>query len=81
MTNILPFPTQRTLAQVLAELMLAEGELKRLDALVGGGDPSPEQDARWSKLEDQIWLRRDEAKAIIEQSLGVSWAQLEGANL
>jgi hypothetical protein len=81
MSNVIAFPQTRTLAQVLAELMLAEGELRRLDALVGDADPSREEDARWSDLEDTIWLRRDEAKAMIEAATGVSWAAIEGANL
>ena len=81
MNNILTFPQTRTLAQVLAELMLAEGELKRLDALVGSADPTPDQDARWSQLDDTIYLRRDEAKAMIEAATGVSWAAIEGADL
>lgn len=78
--NILPFPTTRTLAQILAELMLAEGELQRLRC-IRSGTLTPDEDARWSKLEDTIYLRRDEAKAMIEQLTGISWSQLEGANL
>lgn len=72
---------ERPLPLVLAELMLAEGELTRLDARLGAADPSEIEEAAWSKLEDTIWLRRDEAKAIIEAATGVPWAQIEGANL
>lgn len=79
--SVIPFPKQRTLAQVLAELMLAEAELSRLDKSIGALDPSPEEDRRWSVLEDTIWLRRDEAKALIEAATGVPWSQIEGANL
>jgi hypothetical protein len=79
--NVVAFPQTRTLAQVLAELMLAEGELRLLDRIVGSDDPSPVEDARWTQLEDTIWLRRDEAKAMIEAATGVSWSSIEGANL
>ena len=79
--NVIPFPHQRTLAQVLAELLLAEAELKSLSTLLRGSEPTEEQDARWSELEDTIWLRRDEAKAMIEAAAGVSWSAIEGANL
>jgi hypothetical protein len=78
--TVIPFPRQRTLAQVLAELMLAEAELSRLEKSICG-DPSPDEDRRWSELEDAIWLRRDEAKALIEAATGVAWSQIEGANL
>lgn len=81
MTNVIAFPQTRTLAQVLAELMLAEAEVKRLDASIGGREPTREEDARWTELEDTIWLRRDEAKAMVEAATGVSWTQIEGANL
>ena len=81
MSNVIAFPQSRTLAQVLAELMLADAELKRLDALIGKDEPTREEDARWSELEDTIWLRRDEAKAMIEAATGVSWSAIEGANL
>lgn len=81
MSNVLKLPQQRTLALVLAEKMLAEGELTRLDSRLRERDPTPEEDARWSQLEDTIWLRRDEARAMIEAATGVPWAQIEGANL
>lgn len=84
MSNVLTFPQSRTLAQVLAELMLAEAELKRLDASLGvprKRDPTDAEDARWSQLADTIWLRRDEAKAMIEAATGVSWSAIESANL
>ncbi|MES2752841.1 MAG: hypothetical protein V4661_15850 [Pseudomonadota bacterium] len=81
MAEILPFPQHRSLAQVLAELMLADAELKRLDGTIGDGGATPAQDARWAHLEDTIWLRRDEAKAMIETATGVSWSNIEGANL
>lgn len=76
-----PRVVARTLARVLAELMLAEAELARIDKLIGSGLPSPDEEARWNNLEDTIWLRRDEAKALIEAATGVPWAQIEGANL
>lgn len=81
MSNVIPIRATRTLAQVLAELMLAEGEEKRLDLACRDRDPTPAEDARWTQLEDTIWLRRDEAKAMIEAATGVSWAAIEGANL
>jgi hypothetical protein len=81
MNNILPFPQTRTLTQVLAELMLAEGELQRLMARPGDYELSPIEDARWTELEDEISARRDEAWAIIEAATGVSRATIEGANL
>lgn len=79
MTNVVAFPQTRTLAQVLAELMLAEGELTRMQSR--GASVSAAEDARWTELEDTIWLRRDEAKAMIEAATGVSWDAIEGANL
>lgn len=81
MSNVLTFPQARTLAQVLAELMLAEAELKRLDAAISRCDPTEQEEARYSHLDDTIWLRRDEAKAMIEAATGVSWSAIEGANL
>lgn len=79
--KVIPFPQARTLAQVLAELMLAEAELSRLSASILGRDPTEEEDARWSQLDDTIWLRRDEAKAMIEAATGVSWSSIEAASL
>lgn len=81
MSNVLTFPQTRTLAQILAELMLAEAELKRLDASIARADPTEQEEARYAHLSDTIWLRRDEAKAMIEAATGVSWAAIEGANL
>lgn len=81
MSNVIAFPQSRTLAQVLAELMLAEAELKRLDATVGYDEPTREEEARWTDLEDTIWLRKDEAKALIEAATGVAWSSIEAANL
>lgn len=81
MTNVLHFPAQRTLAQVLAELMLAQAELSRLQSDTHGRALTDAEDARWSKLEDTVWLRRDEARAMIEQATGVSLAQIEAASL
>jgi hypothetical protein len=80
-SNIVPFPKARTLAQVLAELMLAEAELKRLMFRENGLALTPEQEARWSQLEDTIWLRRDEAKAMIADATGVPWDAIESASL
>lgn len=79
--NVIAFPQTRTLAQVLAELMLAQGELERISAKTRFRDPTEREDARWTQLEDTIWLRRDEAKAMIEAQTGVSWDAIEGANL
>ena len=81
MAKILKFPAQRTLSQILAELMLAEGELDRLDLSTMNRALTDAEDARWTALEDQIWLRRDEAKALIEAQTGVSWDQIQAANL
>lgn len=81
MSNVIAFPQPRTLAQVLAELILAEAELKRLDATVGDDEPTREEEARWTDLEDTIWLRKDEAKALIEATTGVAWSSIEAANL
>jgi hypothetical protein len=80
-STVLAFPQSRTLAQVLAELMLAEAELKRLMDRPGPYDLTKAEDARWSQLEDTIYLRRDEAKAMIEAATGVSWSAIEGAGL
>jgi hypothetical protein len=77
--QILPFPQTRTLTQVLAELMLAEGELQRLMARPGDYELSPIEDARWTELEGIIWLRRDEAWAIIESATGCERAVIERA--
>jgi hypothetical protein len=71
----------RALAQVLAELMLAEAELERLDMSLAGNEPNDLQDLIWSRLADTIWLRRDEAKAMIAAATGVPWSSIEGANL
>jgi hypothetical protein len=79
MSNVIAFPQSRTLAQVLAELMLAEAELARMQSR--GASVSAAEDARWTELEDMVWLRRDEAKAMIEAATGVSWSAIEGANL
>jgi hypothetical protein len=81
MSNVLTFAVQRTLAQVLAELMLAEAELKRLMDRPSPYDLTKAEDARWSQLEDTIYLRRDEAKAMIEAATGVAWSAIEGASL
>lgn len=74
-------PKHRPLSVVLAELMLAEGELKRLQNRPGSMDLTRTEDARWTQLEDTIWLRRDEAKALIEAATGVSWDAIESAGL
>lgn len=81
MSNVLTFPQSRTLAQVLAELMLAEGELKRLTGNILGRDPTDAEDVLWSDLEDLIWLKRDEAKVLIASATGVSWDQIQEADL
>jgi hypothetical protein len=79
--NVLPFPKQRQLSAVLAELLLAEGELQKLMARPGDFELSPIEDARWTELEEVISARRDEAWAIIESATGCSKAAIEGANL
>ena len=73
--TVLTFPPQRTLAQVLAELMLAEGELKRL-RIIPAEHMTPAQEARWTDLEDVTWLRRDEARAMIEAATGCKWTDI-----
>lgn len=78
MSNVIKFPAHRTLAHVLAELMLAEGELKRL-RLIPADAMTPAQEARWTSLEDVTWLRRDEARAMIEAATGVSWDSIQEA--
>jgi hypothetical protein len=79
--NIVQLHPIRTLSQILAELMLAEAELKRLMFRENGLALTDEQDARWSQLEGTIWLRRDEAKAMIADATGVPWDAIEAASL
>lgn len=69
----------RSLAHVLLELGVADRELDGLMNLFR--ELTDAEDARWTYLEDTIWLRKDEAKTMIEAATGVSWAQIEGANL
>jgi hypothetical protein len=76
--TVLTFPQTRSLAQVLAELMLAEGELKRLRLIPADQMTVPEE-YRWSHLEDVTWLRRDEARAMIEAATGCKWADIQEA--
>lgn len=79
--TVIPFPKQRPLAQVLAELLLAEAELARLRDRPGNLDLTPEQDARWDALEDGIDRCKAEARALIEAATGVSWSAIESASL
>lgn len=81
MANIIAFPQSRTLAQVLAELMLARAERDRLFGQVAGRDPTVFEDAHITDLEDRIWLREDEARAMIEAATSVPWTAIQGANL
>lgn len=76
-----PTLTHRPLSVVLAELMLAQGELKRIQDRAEGRGLTEIEDARWTQLEDTVWLRRDEAKAVIEAATGVSWDNIEEASL
>lgn len=78
-THLRPVPS-RSLALLLAELMLAQAQLKVLQNTIKG-EPTREQDARWTELEDTIWLRRDEAKAAIKSATGVDWSDIESADL
>ena len=79
MTNVLKFPATRTLSQILAELMLAQGELDRLDLTTMNRALTDEEDERWSRLEDTIHDRRNEAKLHIADATGVPWDAIEAA--
>ena len=68
----------RTNAHVLADILIAEGELSRL-RLIAGRELTPWEDARWSDLEDTISECRDELRAMIEQQTGLDWDALLGA--
>ena len=68
------FPKTRPLSVVIAELMLAKAEQQRFYNL--RRDPTESEDKRISQVDDIIWLRTDEAKALIETLTGVSWDNL-----
>lgn len=73
--------TDRALVFVLAELALAQCKLDRLRETVSGRTPTREEDALWTEYEDTIWLRKDEARSIIERQTGVAWSSISGADL
>lgn len=77
--KILPFPKQRPLSVVLAELILCRAELNLLSSRAARRDPTEAEDARWTQLEDTIDARRVEAKALIAEATGVSWDAIEEA--
>lgn len=72
--------SERELVFVMAELALAECKLSKLRD-IRGRDLTVAEDAEWSKLEDTIDLRRDEARSIIERQTGVPWSSIEAAQL
>ena len=81
MTNVIRFPQTRSLTFVLAELMLARGERDRIYDSLNGREPTREEDARLTELDDKIWLREDEARALIASATGVSFDAIQAANL
>ena len=70
----------RSLSLILAELLMARADRDRL-LILAADDPSPEEDAVLTDLENRIWDIEVEAKAFIKATTGVDWDTIQGANL
>ena len=61
----------RTNAHVLADILIAQGELSRLQLAARDREPTAYEDSRWSVAEDQIETCRAELRAMVARDTGI----------
>lgn len=83
--NAEPIPFPRTLAHVLLDIAMAQRLVKHADQRCSGAPEGSPDEEHWSNLAAGLDKRltdlRDEARAMVESAIGVTWDQLMEANL
>lgn len=81
MATILPFTRPHSPAELLAQILIDQAKLEKLDRLTIGHDLTDEEDAQWKALDDALWENREALRKMIRERCGVSFEQMAEAGL